>query len=63
MKMTKEQQFNMVYKNCHKDYKGILDGKKSLMQWIKYGHGLVNAETISDEELNERFDQLHNQHF
>lgn len=55
--MTKEQRFNKVWSNTHTDYRGRLDGKKSILALDPKTGGTVleTAATISNEELESQY--------
>jgi hypothetical protein len=57
--MTREKMFNKIWSAEHPDYRGKRPcGKKSILSHMKFGSGIVSAETISDAELTERFNEL-----
>lgn len=49
--MTKDQKLKLIYKHNHADFKGILDGEKSLMMWRDSGSCLVPLSQLTDEEI------------
>lgn len=51
--MTREQKLKAVYKATHKDYKGTMNGIKTIMVY-RQGTCLVALENLTDNEINER---------
>lgn len=56
---TRQELFNKIFKNTHKDSKGIIEGVKSVISLAEYrfkdgAPSLVIADTITDNELCDR---------
>lgn len=46
--------WKILWRNTHKDFRGMWCGEQSIMSNAKYGGGLVTCESITEEELLER---------
>lgn len=51
----RERYFNMIYTRTDSDFKGSIDGVRTIIHYAKYGSGLTCLQSISDEELRERY--------
>jgi hypothetical protein len=51
--MTREQKLKIVWKHTHRDYKGMLDGQRSIMVY-RQGTCLVLLKDLTDAEIEER---------
>lgn len=53
----REQMFDLVFAQEHKDSKGIDEhGEKGVLCWAKYGSGIVTSKTMRDDQLQERYE-------
>lgn len=49
--------WNKLWKNTHRDFRGIIAGEQTVMGWAKFHNGassIVSLSTISEAELMER---------
>lgn len=51
----RKHMFDVIYASEGEDFKGVIDGTRSLMHWAKFGAGLCSELSISDAELRERY--------
>lgn len=51
--LTREQKLKLVWKNTHKDYRGKIDGRKSIMVY-RNGTTLVFLDDLTDAEINDK---------
>lgn len=51
--MTREQKLKLVWKHTHRDYKGMLEGQRSIMVY-RQGTCLVLLKDLTDAEMDER---------
>lgn len=51
--MTREQKLKLVWKHTHRDYKGMLEGQRSIMVY-RQGTCLVLLKDLTDAEIEER---------
>lgn len=51
--MTREQKLKLVWKHTHRDYKGMLEGQRSIMVY-RQGTCLVLLKDLTDAEIDER---------
>jgi len=51
--MTREQKLRLVWKHTHRDYKGMLEGQRSIMVY-RNGTCLVLLKDLTDKEIDER---------
>jgi hypothetical protein len=51
--VTREQKLKLVWKHTHRDYKGMLEGQRSIMVY-RQGTCLVLLKDLTDAEMDER---------
>lgn len=51
--MTRDQKLKIVWKHTHRDYKGTLEGQRSIMVY-RQGTCLVLLKDLTDKEIEER---------
>lgn len=51
--LTREQKLKLVWKNTHKDYRGKIDGRKTVMVY-RNGTTLVFLDDLTDAEINDK---------
>ena len=51
--MTREQKLKLVWRKTHRDYKGTLNGERSIMVY-RQGTCLVLLKDLTDEEIEAR---------
>jgi hypothetical protein len=51
--MNREQKLRLVWKHTHRDYKGMLEGQRSIMVY-RNGTCLVLLKDLTDNEIDER---------
>lgn len=51
--MTRDQKLMIVWKHTHPDYKGMLEGQRSIMVY-RQGTCLVLLKDLTDTEIEER---------
>ncbi|UDF29358.1 UNVERIFIED_ORG: hypothetical protein LHK14_17870 [Roseateles sp. XES5] len=51
--MTREQQLDAVYRHTHSDFKGHIDGRRTIMVY-RNGTCLVFLEDLTEAEIAER---------
>jgi hypothetical protein len=51
--VTREQKLKLVWKHTHRDYKGMLEGQRSIMVY-RQGTCLVLLKDLTDAEIEER---------
>jgi hypothetical protein len=51
--VTREQKLKLVWKHTHRDYKGMLEGQRSIMVY-RQGTCLVLLKDLTDAEIDER---------
>jgi hypothetical protein len=49
--MTREQKLKAVWRNTHRDFKGIIDGKKYVLVLREGGTQAVQLDQLTDAEL------------
>ena len=56
--MTREQKLKLVWKHTHRDYKGKLNGERTIMVY-RQGTCLVRLADLTDDEIEERIPRAH----
>lgn len=51
--LTREQKLKKVWNNTHKDYRGKIDGRKSILVY-RSGTTLVFLDDLTDAEINDK---------
>lgn len=51
--LTREQKLKLVWKNTHNDFRGKIDGRKTVLVY-RNGTTLVFLDSLTDEEINDR---------
>lgn len=51
--LTREQKLKMVWKNTHSDFRGKIDGRKTVLVY-RNGTTLVFLDNLTDEEINDK---------
>jgi len=51
----RQRYFDAIYKRTHPDFKGQINGTKTLIRYAKYGSGLTALQGMCDAELRERY--------
>ena len=56
--MTRDQKLKLVWRHTHRDYKGKLNGERSIMVY-RQGTCLVLLKDLTDEEIESRIPRAH----
>ena len=51
--MTRDQKLKLVWRHTHKDYKGVMNGERTIMVY-RQGTCLVELKDLTDTEIEER---------
>lgn len=51
--LTREQKLKLVWKNTHNDFRGKIDGRKTVLVY-RNGTTLVFLDNLTDEEINDK---------
>ena len=51
--MTREQKLNLIYRSTHRDYKGKIDGVRTIMVY-RNGTTLIDLESLTDAEIESK---------
>ncbi len=51
--MDRKQKLALVWKGMHKDYKGKIDGEKTVLVY-RNGTTLIRLDDMTDKEINDR---------
>ena len=51
--MTREQKLKLVWKNTHNDFRGKIDGVKTILVY-RNGTTLVALNDLTDKEINDK---------
>lgn len=51
--MTRDQKLKLVWRHTHKDYKGVMNGERTIMVY-RQGTCLVLLKDLTDEEIESR---------
>lgn len=49
----RQRKLDLIWRNTGKEYRGLRDGKRSIMRWAKYGGGLIDLDAMTDAEVEE----------
>lgn len=51
--MTREQQLDAIYRSTHADFKGMIDGERTILVY-RNGTTLVRLKDLTEKEIAER---------
>lgn len=51
--MNRQQQLDLIYRKTHSDFKGIIDGRKTMLVY-RNGTCLVYLDDLTDKEIADR---------
>jgi hypothetical protein len=49
--MTKDKQLALIYRHTHRDYRGTINGEKSIMTLRNGGSTIVPLSALTDDEI------------
>jgi hypothetical protein len=52
--MSKQQDLEKIYKHTHKDFKGVINGKKSILMNVNGAASIVFLSELTDEQIAEK---------
>lgn len=52
--MTRDQQLTLIYRHTHRDYKGRLNGQRTVLTLRQGGTTLVQLDSLTDAEIADK---------
>jgi hypothetical protein len=58
--LTRERKLALIWKHCHRDYKGKIDGVRTIMTY-RNGTCLVPLDNLTDAEIEDKLPKQYKQ--